>query len=153
MDEVARRRRGRVALAALLRALQDPGDAAAGRLVYDADCGFCSRSVRWLAARRPDRVTLSPWQSLPDLAALGLTSEQVTQQAYWQDAAGRWRAGSAAIAAAMVARGGWAAPAGRAIARPPLSPLAEEVYRWVAEHRDALPGSTDACRAPRPPTR
>jgi hypothetical protein len=40
----------------LLRALRDPGDSAAGRLVYDPDCGFCTRAARWLARRRPDRV-------------------------------------------------------------------------------------------------
>ena len=37
-----------------VHALADPGDAAVGRLIYDSDCGFCTRSARWLAGRRAD---------------------------------------------------------------------------------------------------
>lgn len=131
-----------------VRALADPGDAAVGRLVYDSDCGFCTRSARWLARRRPDRVRLQPAQTAPDLAALGLTEEDIAQRAYWQESSGRMVGGSPAIAAALVARGGPALAAGRLIGSPFMAPASEAVYRWVAHHRYRMPGSTDACRLP-----
>jgi predicted DCC family thiol-disulfide oxidoreductase YuxK len=134
-----------------VRALRDPGDAASGRLIYDADCGFCTTSARWLARRRPERVTIAPWQALPDLATLGLDERDVTERAYWQDASGALRPGHEAIAAGMVARGGLARPAGRAIGSAWLAPVAAAAYRWVATHRYAMPGATDACKMPAPP--
>jgi predicted DCC family thiol-disulfide oxidoreductase YuxK len=134
--------------ARLVRSLRETGEAAGGRLIYDADCGFCTRSARWLARRRPDRVHIVPWQAVPDLAALGLSVDDVAQRAYWQDASGALRPGSDAIAAAMVARGGPAVPAGRLIASPSVAPVAAWAYRWVAAHRQQMPGSTDACRLP-----
>ena len=131
-----------------VHALADPGDAAVGRLIYDSDCGFCTRSARWLAGRRADRVALQPAQTAPDLAALGITDEDVAQRAYWQDARGNVVGGSQAIAAALVARGGFALAAGRLIGSPFMAPAAEASYRWIAAHRYQMPGSTDACRVP-----
>ena len=46
-----------------------------GTLVYDADCGFCTRSAELLQQRSDCAVR--PWQSL-DLAAVGLTQADVT---------------------------------------------------------------------------
>jgi predicted DCC family thiol-disulfide oxidoreductase YuxK len=61
--------------------------------------------------------------------------------------------GSQAIAAALVARGGPSLPVGRLIASPFVAPASEAVYRWVADHRQLMPGSTDACAVPaRPPS-
>jgi len=116
-----------------------------GRLLYDADCGFCTRAALWLARRRPDRVTIVPWQSVPDLGALGLRAEDLSRQAYWQGSAGPLRGGSAAIAAAMVARGGPATVAGLLIASEPVRPVADVVYRAVAARRHLMPGGTDSC--------
>jgi predicted DCC family thiol-disulfide oxidoreductase YuxK/uncharacterized membrane protein YphA (DoxX/SURF4 family) len=135
----------------LVRSLRDGGDAVAGRLIYDADCGFCSRSARWLARRRPDRVGIVAAHAVPDLTALGLDQDDVMARAYWQDAAGELRGGSQAIAAALVARGGWAVAAGRLIADPAIAPVAESVYRWVAAHRHQMPGSSGACAVPAAP--
>jgi predicted DCC family thiol-disulfide oxidoreductase YuxK len=132
----------------LVRSLRDAGDASTGRLIYDSDCGFCTRSAQWLARRRPERVGITPWQAVPDLAALGLDEHDVTARAYWQDSSGTLRPGHEAIAAALVARGGPAVAAGRLIASPFVAPLSADVYRWVATHRHAMPGSTDACRLP-----
>ncbi|MFD1504239.1 DUF393 domain-containing protein [Georgenia yuyongxinii] len=116
-----------------------------GRLLYDADCGFCTRSALWLARRRPDRVTIVPWQSVPDLAEFGLREEDLRRQAYWQGTAGPLRGGSAAIAAAMVARGGPAVLPGLLIPSGPVRPMADLVYRAVASRRHLMPGGTDAC--------
>jgi predicted DCC family thiol-disulfide oxidoreductase YuxK len=122
-----------------------------GRLLYDADCGFCTRTALWLARRRPDRVAIVPWQSVPDLAELGLRAEDLSRQAYWQGSSGPLRGGSAAIAAAMVARGGTATVAGLLIASDAVRPVADVVYRAVAARRHRMPGGTDSCElAPTP---
>ena len=135
----------------VLRGAEHAGESpAGGRLIYDADCGFCTRSARWLAGPRSDRVRIIPWQAIPDLAALGLREADVNTRAYWQEDTGALRPGSEAIAAAMVARGGPAAAVGRVIATPSVAPVAASVYRWVADHRHQMPGSTDACRLPAP---
>ncbi len=136
--------------AGLVRALRGGEQAAGGRLIYDADCGFCTRSARWLAGPRADRIRIVPWQAIPDLAALGLREEDVTTQAYWQEDSGALKPGSEAIGAAMVARGGPAVAVGRLITSPSVAPVAATVYRWVAAHRHRMPGSTDACRLPAP---
>lgn len=81
------------------------GDLALSRtLIYDADCGFCTRSAKWLA--RTGNVNIKPWQGIQDLEALGLTKEMVETAAYWADG-GEVRAGAeAAIAEALIAKGG-----------------------------------------------
>jgi predicted DCC family thiol-disulfide oxidoreductase YuxK len=113
-------------------------------LIYDADCGFCTSSATWLA--RHGSATLQPWQGA-DLAALGLTEQQVTEAAYWLDGEGRVAArGARAIAQALRTCRGALPLAGRAIDLPPVRPLAAGAYRWVAEHRHLLPGGTPACR-------
>ena len=114
-----------------------------GQVVYDADCGFCTRSAHWVDA---DPVT---WQSL-DLGHVGATPEDADNFAGWL-VAGRIEAlGAPAIAAALVARGGWARPLGRLIQLPWVSRLAAVVYRVVARHRHRLPGGTAACRIDEP---
>ncbi len=139
-----------VLAARLVKVLRGGQVAAGGRLIYDADCGFCTRSARWLAGPRADRIRIVPWQAIPDLAALGLAEEDVNNQAYWQEDSGTLKPGSEAIAAALVARGGPTAAIGRVISSPSIAPLAATVYRWVADHRHQMPGATDACRLPAP---
>lgn len=131
-----------------LGALRDPGPAAAGRLVYDADCGFCTRSARWLAGGRRNRVEIVPWQSSGELDTWGLTEDDVTARAYWVGSGGDVLPGSQAIGAAMVARGGLALPVGRVITSSFVRPLSGVVYGWVASNRYQMPGGTDTCRVP-----
>lgn len=121
-----------------------------GELVYDADCGFCTRSAGWVAGA--DRAfPLVPWQSLPDLSALGLTEDDVTSAAYWRSTDGTLWRGADAIAKALVARGGVLRLAGTLLLRTPLRLLARPVYGWVARNRYAMPGGTSACRVAPPP--
>lgn len=113
-------------------------------LVYDADCGFCTRSAKWLA--RSQRVHIKPWQAL-DLEQHGLTEEMVTEAAYWYDN-GSLQAGEAAIAQALIARGGvWQIP-GRVILLPGIRFVASRVYKVIARNRHAMPGGTNACKLP-----
>ena len=112
-------------------------------LVYDADCGFCTRSAQWLAAT--GKVRIVAWQSL-DLAQHGLSVEDVTAAAQWLGPEGPRASGARAISLAMRARGGAAAIAGAFIALPGISLLAAAGYRVVARYRHRMPGGTAACR-------
>lgn len=110
-----------------------------GRIVYDADCGFCTRSAHWVDT---DPV---PWQSI-DLAAVGATQAQADAYVGWL-VDGRVEAlGAPAMAAALVARGGWTQPVGRLIDLPIVRRLAAVGYRLLAANRHRLPGGTAACR-------
>lgn len=115
-------------------------------LVYDGDCGFCTRSAHWIRRRLPPDVEVASWQSLPDLDALGLTLDDVTTAAWWVDPPAAPRGGHLAIGASLVAAGGAWGLLGRALLAPPLRWLAAPVYRRVARDRHRLPGATDACR-------
>jgi predicted DCC family thiol-disulfide oxidoreductase YuxK len=118
-------------------------------LVYDADCGFCTRSADFVAARSSAEV--ASWQSL-DLPEVGLTEEQVTTAAYWLDGDQTLR-GARAVAAALRSCGpGWRL-VGRALDLPPVRPLAAAGYAVVARYRYHLPGGTDACRMPAGPAK
>lgn len=114
-------------------------------LIYDADCGFCTRSARWLSAGQDWSPT--PWQ-VTDLAALGLDEDMVTTAAYWVDGGTVRAAGAGAIAAALRTRTGWARLAGLLIDSGPVRPLARAVYGVVARNRHQMPGGSNACRLP-----
>jgi predicted DCC family thiol-disulfide oxidoreductase YuxK len=118
-------------------------------LVYDADCGFCTRSVqfiqRWVDRR--DRYDVRPWQEL-DLAAVGLTAQACDEAAQFLMADGSVRSGHEAIASAAThGAPGWR-PVGHLLLAPGISWVAARTYRWVAAHRHRLPGGTAACARP-----
>ena len=119
-------------------------------LVYDGDCGFCTRSARWIERRLPADVPVVAWQSLPDLSAHGLTPEGVASAAWWIEPDGSPLAGHLAVGASLRAAGGAWGLVGRAILRPPLRWLARPAYRIIASNRYRLPGATDACRIDEP---
>jgi predicted DCC family thiol-disulfide oxidoreductase YuxK len=114
-----------------------------GQIVYDADCGFCTRSARWV-----DTAPVA-WQHL-DLVEVGATREQAAQYVGWL-VDGRIRAlGAPAIAAALRARGGWTRPVGVLMDLPGVRRLAAMVYPVVARNRHRLPGGTEECRLDEP---
>lgn len=110
-----------------------------GHLVYDEDCGFCTRSAHWLD---PEAVA---WSSL-DLDAVGVDRATADANAGWL-VAGRVDAlGADAIAAALRARRGSAGLAGWLLGVPGLRALAHLVYPRIAANRHRMPGGTAACR-------
>lgn len=123
-------------------------------LVYDGDCGFCTRSVGWYERWVGRRATIAAYQ-LVDLDDLGLTAAACNEAVQWVAADGSTASGAAAVARAFEhgGRGWWLV--GRAMRLPGVRVLAETVYRWVARHRHRLPGGTAACaiRPPSPPAR
>lgn len=131
----------------IIRSMTNGGIALSRTLIYDADCGFCTRSAQWLA--REGSINIKPWQGFRDLDALGLTEEMVTTAAYWADE-GKVTAGAeAAIASALVAKGGGWQAAGHLIMLPGVRRIASSVYKSIARNRHAMPGGTNACKLPR----
>lgn len=117
-------------------------------LIYDGDCGFCTRSARWIEARwRPGTARIRPGASFDDaeLAALGLTRADVEAAAWWIGTDGSAARGEQAVAAALRSATGWARLLGRALGLPGVRRAARPGYAFVARHRHRLPGSTPAC--------
>ena len=117
-------------------------------LVFDGDCGFCTRSARWIQRRLPDGVRVESWQVL-DLDDLGLTVDDVTGAAWWlSPAQPRPARGHEAIGWALAAAGGAWGTVGRLIVRRPGSWLARPVYAVIARNRHRMPGGAPACETP-----
>jgi len=115
-------------------------------LVFDGDCGFCTASVHVLESWcRPD-VRFVPWQML-DLAAHGLTEQQVSKAVQWLpvSADAPIRSGAAAVARVLLrSRWPWR-PIGALMLVPPISWLVAGAYHVISANRYRLPGSTPAC--------
>lgn len=114
-------------------------------LIYDGDCAFCTRCAEWARRRLPSGARVVAWQSLPDLAALGLTEADVTAAAYWVDR-GRLFRGHRAIAASLRAIGGGWAVLGAIVALPPFTWVARALYALVARNRHRMPGGSAECK-------
>ncbi|WP_258718658.1 thiol-disulfide oxidoreductase DCC family protein [Saccharopolyspora gloriosae] len=115
-------------------------------LVYDGDCGFCTRSVR-LAERLPLRARIVAWQDA-DLGALRITEQRARHEVLWVSERGRVLGGADAVAALLKDCGlPWSIP-GTLLSLPVLRSLAAFAYRRVAENRHRLPGATPACALP-----
>ena len=115
-------------------------------VLYDADCGFCQRSVRivqWL--RLPvDAVSIAD----ADLERLGIDPVDALTAMPFVDEAGRVVYGHHAWASALQ-RGVWPLRLlGHALETPLLEPLARAVYGWIAANRYRLPGASAACALP-----
>ena len=119
-------------------------------LVFDGDCGMCTRSARFAARRlrtAPDAYDVDPSQRL-DLPSLGLTQAECDEALQWVAADGRVSSGQDAVARMMLASRLWARPLGAALLLPGVNALAGVVYRRVARNRHRFPGGTPACEMP-----
>lgn len=115
-------------------------------LIYDGDCGFCTRSAG-LVARLPVSVGLVPWQEA-DLGALGVSEQRAREEVIWVGPAGTVRGGAAAVAEVFRhCRLPWR-PVGWLLSAPGVRVLADRCYRWVSANRSRLPGTTPACQLP-----
>jgi predicted DCC family thiol-disulfide oxidoreductase YuxK len=116
-------------------------------LVYDGDCGFCTRAAAVARRLLPPGCAVTPWHAT-DLVSLGVTAARARREVLWVSRTGRVTGGARAVAEALRAAGGLWATLGIALRVPPLSWAAQGVYRLVAANRMRLPGRTAACAVP-----
>jgi len=116
-------------------------------LLYDGDCGFCTRSVQFIERRVPTSAEIVAYQ-FADLPALGVSEEQASYEVVWIAGDARTYGGAQAVAMLLIDAGGaWKALG--AIGRvPPFRWVAHGLYRLVANNRYRLPGGTPACALP-----
>ena len=112
-------------------------------LLYDGACGFCTRVVERAVHRLPAVVDWQPYQSV-DLAHLGVSEAEVSRSVHLVERSGRVEHGAVAVARVLVLAGGPWSLVGRLMLAPPISLIAEGVYRLVSVLRDRLPGTTPA---------
>jgi predicted DCC family thiol-disulfide oxidoreductase YuxK len=118
-------------------------------LVFDGDCGFCTRCVALVPKRVRRTTKVVPYQRA-DLAALDLTAAECAEAVQWVGDDGSRGRGHAAIGRLLQSGGGAWAVVGTLLLLPPVSWLAAVVYRLVAANRMRLPGGTPACALPPP---
>ena len=118
-------------------------------LVFDGDCGFCTRCVALVPRSVRRTTTVVPYQRA-DLSALGLTAAQCAEAVQWVGDDRSSASGHAAIGRLLQSGGGLWWLLGSLLLVPPVSWLAAVVYRLVAANRMRLPGGTPACALPPP---
>jgi len=118
-------------------------------LVFDGDCGFCTRSVALMPKSIARTTEVVPYQRA-DLASLGLTAEQCAEAVQWVADDGSHASGATACARALQVGSLPLRIIGTLLLLPPLSWLSAALYRVVAANRMHLPGGTPACALPPP---
>lgn len=115
--------------------------------MYDGDCAFCTRSVRFIERRIARHPRIVAWQAA-DLDALGLTREMCETAVQWVDVDGTVSSGHRAVARTLVHGGGAWRLLGHLISLPGVSALAGVTYRWIARNRHRMPGGSALCVLP-----
>lgn len=114
-------------------------------LLFDGDCGFCSRTIELARRIIQPRVQFVPWQ-YADLAALGVTEDRADREVVWiSPAGGKVYGGPRALSAVLMCgrrRWWWL---GLALRLPPVNWMARGIYQVVAKNRHRLPGGTATC--------
>lgn len=115
-------------------------------LLYDADCGFCTRAAG--AAQRL-RLDLVVQPIVPGrLAGLGVDVERAARELPFVAADGSVSYGHRAVAHALGTGPLPARVIGRALDARIWRRPAAAAYGWVARHRHELPGGTSSCALP-----
>jgi predicted DCC family thiol-disulfide oxidoreductase YuxK len=121
------------------------------QVLYDADCGFCTRTARLLRRLdRAGRLDLIPLQRAGATIAGAPSEDRLLERMHVRDAAGQWSIGGE----------GWLQVADAVPALRPLAilarlrfvrPFVEPVYGLVARNRHRISRllGDDACAAPR----
>jgi predicted DCC family thiol-disulfide oxidoreductase YuxK len=122
----------------MVAGMTTPGSASERLLVlYDADCGICSHTARWL--QRLDsgrRLLVLPLQSPPAWADAPPT-ERLMTEIHVRDRDGRWFAGGGA-ALRILRELPITRPVGWVWSFRPLRPIVDAGYRLVADHRGRI---------------
>ena len=95
---------------------------------------------------RTGELHTEPLQTAGTVERLGISPERLMESVWWLDSSGQVYRGAEAANAAVSAGLGTRLPL--LIYRiPGMSSLQEDVYRWVADHRDRFPGTTPYCES------
>lgn len=117
-------------------------------LLYDGDCGFCTRTITTLLAAPRRSVNVRMWQET-DLELFGTDESRATREMLWVRRDGRVTGGAMAFADLFRHLGGpWRVP-DVLLRTPPTRWIAAGVYRVIAHNRHRMPGGTAACAVPR----
>ena len=112
-----------------------------GWVLYDADCGFCTRwAWRMMYFVGPRGFHLAPLQAPWVRPALKLSRDELLEELRVLTADGAFYGGADAMLY-LATQIPWARPLATAARLPGMKPLLRAVYRWVARHRHALSGS------------
>ncbi len=116
----------------------------AGVLLFDGDCGFCTRSAEWAQRYVRPGCQVIAWQFAPTELTEPLRERLEGSIVVLRG--GEQLDRGAAVAAVLISspRRGWRL-LGRLIRLPLLRNAADLGYRAVAANRYRLPGGTPAC--------
>lgn len=114
-------------------------------LIFDGDCGFCTRCVTWGMKNMSAFPNPVAFQII-DPTSYGLTEADV-RKAVWLISGNTVRSGARAVAWILQGQkhSGWRL-LGRFIDWCPVRPLAALGYRLVAINRHRLPGASSECK-------
>jgi predicted DCC family thiol-disulfide oxidoreductase YuxK len=107
-------------------------------LLYDGECGFCTRLVEEAADRLAADVDFLPSQTAP-LSTYGVSLAEARHSLQWVAPDGRIGQGAEAAARLLVASGGAWAVLGRLLLAPPFSFVAAAAYWLIARNRSHIP--------------
>jgi acetyl esterase len=121
-------------------------------VLYDADCGFCTRTA--LLLRRLDRrhrLELMALQASPGRLSDAPPMDQLLAAMHVREATGRWSVGGAAWVR-ICDEVAPLRPLGVLARTPGIRSLVEPTYAWVAAHRGRIGHllGDDACRLDAP---
>lgn len=122
--------------------MQNTSGPSTGTLLFDGDCGFCTTAAR-RATRINPQATVVAWQHA-DLDLLGVTEADATAALQYVSQHGS-ASGADAVALFLLDAGGVYRFFGRLLRLPGVRSAARPAYRWIAAHRQRLPGGTPAC--------
>ena len=114
-------------------------------LVFDGDCGACTRSVRVIKTfDRERRIATVPYQMPGVPASAGLTVEACKAAAWAVTPEGLCYRGAGAVNLALGVALGTKLP--YAFYRlPPIKRAQDRAYDWIAANRHRLPGDVTHC--------
>lgn len=116
-------------------------------LLYDSDCGFCTRSAKWVERHSSGLTVKALYEA--DLASLGVDEMRSLTEVPFVHDDGRVTWGSDAMGDALRYSGMPWSIAGAVITAWPVRLVARRVYPLVARNRHRLPGGTAACELPK----
>lgn len=122
---------------------------ARGVLLYDPDCGLCTKTAALMPRLGVD-VQIRP-MTPGELTAYGIDPMRAAREMPYVHPDRRVDFGHRAVSAILQAGPLAWRVLGRCLVLPGIDRMAGLGYRWVAEHREVLPGGTPSCALPRTP--